>query len=220
MGMAQVSMVDSSNSLSGISADVAACAAAAAAVPSAVKGTASVSVESGSGAAPVSPNPLHAFPISPIPDCTELVLQLVSPWSFGLARFLADSLDPYLHSATSEFIAQLSAESEFSVAELVGLRVYTDGAGGLQSKDQPGPPAWAFAVFGVAKDGRECILGYLASPAAEIVSSGKYKEPAAPSEFYAALWFVLWLLQSPQYHHLPVLVLTDNRMVVDTARGG
>ena len=196
------------------------CPKPASALPSADAALAAAAAALQSSCAPVGPSPGQIlFPRNPLPDCEALITEVLTPWPFGLFPVLPAFLDSYLHSASRDFLGVCSTTGAFPDDDIVELSVYTDGSGGSSSPSQTLPPAWAFVVFARSKDGGTRCLGCLAAPAPTIAESGRYAEPAAPSEFFAALWFLLWLLQSP-YRKIPVTVHTDNMMVVESARSG
>ena len=141
----------------------------------------------------------------------------LSPFTAFSRSFLTE----YLHTSTCKFLDDALSCSSPCPSDVREYLIYTDGSGGSNINKLSGPPSWAFVVVAVCTDGRSHIVGYLASPDPSLTDTSKYKHPSAPAEFSAALWFVCWLLQSPEHVRCkPFTVYTDNVMVVKAANFG
>ena len=165
---------------------------------------------------------------SPLPACTVLLSRLseadgnsisLTPLFYGEQKVENCFIAPYLHSSTQQFLHEQSLGNPVLDHEVMRLEIFTDGSGGSDGKQLSGPPAWAFVVMGYACDGRCRVEGYLTAPSPGL--KDEFASPSGPSEFTAALWLVSWLLQERvRVRALPIIVHTDNIMVVRAAAGG
>ena len=163
----------------------------------------------------------------PMPGLDSLAEKLLLPEPpLSVALPAPDDLPTALVSA----LAKAWTEAEQSVAETVGLEVYTDGSAVRLTPESTQEAAWAFIVMARKKDGTAAFRGWIAHKVAlptspnyeplNLLHSNTRKTDSFAAEAEALYRALRWSLQSPDIQSgCPVTIVSDAKTLVQALTG-